>query len=135
MNNISSLLFILPALLWSIAAYQMSAAKAAHWSHLWWTVCLPQDLCQCCNQGFWTLFFPTTVLGDFCLFIFEVPVIVILNLQKYWTAAWSSDMVLFCFFLTELYKFVIANSLWILVLPRHGLSVWVPEMISPAVSS
>lgn len=80
-------------------------------------------------------FFPATVLGDFCLFIFEVPVIVILNLQKYWTAAWSSDMVLFCFFLTELYKFVIANSLWILVLPRHGLSVWVPEMISPAVSS
>lgn len=131
MNNISSQLFILPALLWSIAAYQMSAAKAAHWSHLWWTVCLPQDLCQCCNQGCWTLFSHYCIGGFLFVYFWSssdsnIEVAEILN----------SSMVWWCFFFFNwICKFVIENSLWILALPRRGLSVWVPELISPAVSS
>lgn len=138
MNNISSLLFILPALLWSIAVYQMSAAKAAHWSHLWWAVCLPQDLCQCCSEGCWTLYFPYRIWG---FFFFQVPVTAMLNLPHDGSSTGLKFLpghVSFWFvviFFTGLHNFVTANCARLLALPGHGLCVRVPEMISPAVPS
>lgn len=45
------------------------------------------------------------------------------------------DVWLFGVFFTGLHNFVIANSARLLALPGHGLCVWIPEMISPAVSS
>lgn len=136
MNNISSLLFISPALLWSIAVYQMSAAKAAHWSHLWWAVCLPQDLCQCCSEGCWTFYFPYRIWAFLFRFQWQH-----LNLPHNGSRTglkflpghvWFWCVVIY---FAGLHNFITANCARLLALPGHGLCVWVPEMISSAVLS
>lgn len=95
-------------------------------------------------------FFPLTVFGA----LLQVPVRVMLNLPYngssigvrflpgevwFWFCFWCF-VCLLCFwflfyFLLRLHNLVTAKSARLLALPGHGLWVWIPEMISPAVIS